>query len=60
MLAGIHGLPMVAWDGVQGNSAASNPGYCTHVSNLFLPWHRPYLALFEVFEMIVPSYDYQV
>jgi tyrosinase len=22
-------------------------GYCTHGSNLFGPWHRPYLALFE-------------
>jgi tyrosinase len=22
-------------------------GYCTHSSNVFLPWHRPYLALFE-------------
>lgn len=22
-------------------------GYCPHVSNVFLTWHRPYLALFE-------------
>lgn len=22
-------------------------GYCTHQSNLFATWHRPYLALFE-------------
>ena len=22
-------------------------GYCPHVSNMFGPWHRPYLALFE-------------
>jgi len=30
---------------VKGNE---NNGYCTHVSNLFPPWHRPYLALYEV------------
>ena len=23
-------------------------GYCTHTSVLFLTWHRPYLALYEV------------
>jgi tyrosinase len=23
-------------------------GFCTHSSILFLPWHRPYLALYEV------------
>jgi len=23
-------------------------GYCTHVSILFPPWHRPYLAFYEV------------
>lgn len=22
-------------------------GYCPHTSNVFLSWHRPYLALFE-------------
>lgn len=22
-------------------------GYCPHASNMFGPWHRPYLALFE-------------
>jgi tyrosinase len=31
--AGIHGLPL--------------PIYCTHESELFLPWHRAYLYLFE-------------
>ena len=44
---GIHGVPAVDWNGVHGQ-ATDNPGYCTHVSNIFLPWHRPYLALFEV------------
>lgn len=33
------------WDNVQGKHA--EPGYCAHISNLFLPWHRPYLALYE-------------
>lgn len=23
-------------------------GFCTHSSIIFLTWHRPYLALFEV------------
>ncbi len=31
--AGIHGLPL--------------PRYCAHNSELFLPWHRAYLYLFE-------------
>jgi len=46
-IAGIHGLPEQSWDNVQGNSQSSNPGYCTHISNIFLTWHRPYLALYE-------------
>ncbi|KAK4997599.1 hypothetical protein LTR66_003012 [Elasticomyces elasticus] len=45
-IAGIHGRPFIAWDGVQAAPGAGG-GYCTHVSNLFLPWHRPYLALYE-------------
>jgi tyrosinase len=32
--AGIHGLPL--------------PAYCTHGSDLFLPWHRAYLYFFEL------------
>ena len=52
-IAGIHGLPMQAWNNVQGNRRSSNPGYCTHVSNIFLTWHRPYLALYE---QLVQSY----
>lgn len=46
-ICGIHGAPFVAWDGVVATSN-SQSGYCTHSSNLFGPWHRPYLALFEV------------
>lgn len=45
LFSGIHGYPFVTWDGVQGDFQA---GYCTHESILFPPWHRPYLALFEV------------
>ncbi|KAK4105553.1 Di-copper centre-containing protein [Parathielavia hyrcaniae] len=46
-LAGIHGMPHVAWSGVgpvQGNEDA---GYCTHSSVLFPTWHRAYMALYE-------------
>ncbi|KAF7938112.1 hypothetical protein BELL_0027g00260 [Botrytis elliptica] len=46
-LAGIHGRPYVAWDGVNQAIAAPTTGYCTHDSVLFTTWHRPYLALFE-------------
>ena len=39
---------MMDWNGAAGNPATNPPsGYCTHVSNLFLPWHRPYLAVYE-------------
>lgn len=42
---GIHGYPHRSWDGVDGGY---DSGFCTHQSILFPPWHRPYLALFEV------------
>ncbi|KAG9607898.1 Di-copper centre-containing protein, partial [Aureobasidium melanogenum] len=45
-IAGIHGRPYVPWDGI-GTAPGFGGGYCTHTSNLFLPWHRPYLALIE-------------
>lgn len=44
-ILGIHGVPNVAWDGVQGS--AGGIGYCVHASTLFPTWHRPYVALFE-------------
>lgn len=44
---GIHGRPYVPWDGI-GTAPGFGGGYCTHTSNMFLPWHRPYLALIEV------------
>ncbi|PVI00116.1 Di-copper centre-containing protein [Periconia macrospinosa] len=46
-IAGIHGRPWVAWDGVAGDSNSLQHGYCQHSSALFPTWHRPYLALFE-------------
>ncbi|KAF2664571.1 Di-copper centre-containing protein [Microthyrium microscopicum] len=46
-IAGIHGVPLDNWNGVVGANDINRPGWCTHTSNLFLPWHRPYLALYE-------------
>lgn len=46
-IAGIHGRPYKPWDNVTGNGNMA--GYCTHSSILFLPWHRPYIALYEVY-----------
>lgn len=46
-IAGIHGRPYTAWDGVPSAPGVQGPGYCNHLLNLFLPWHRAYLALFE-------------
>jgi tyrosinase len=46
-LAAIHGVPARPWDGVGAVTGSTMPGFCTHNSNLFLPWHRPYLALYE-------------
>ncbi|KAF2264641.1 Di-copper centre-containing protein [Lojkania enalia] len=43
-LAAIHGAPFEPWDMVKGEGSM---GYCPHGSNLFGPWHRPYLAGFE-------------
>ncbi|KAK6351377.1 hypothetical protein TWF718_004538 [Orbilia javanica] len=44
-LAGIHGAPYRAWNGVTGSNP--NTGYCPHASILFPTWHRPYLATIE-------------
>lgn len=48
-IAGIHGRPYIPWDGETSRAgpAGFGGGYCTHVSNIFLTWHRPYLALYE-------------
>lgn len=56
-IAGIHGRPYSPWDDVQPFPGNNNPGYCAHVLNIFLSWHRPYLALFEqtLFEHIIDA-----
>ncbi|KAK6330065.1 hypothetical protein TWF718_003493 [Orbilia javanica] len=47
-IAGIHGRPYLPWAGVASVRGGNpNSGYCTHADVLFLPWHRPYLSLFE-------------
>ncbi|KIW29400.1 uncharacterized protein PV07_05217 [Cladophialophora immunda] len=54
-IGGIHGKPFTTWPNKGWNNkmkpAPANrnqwEGFCTHSSILFLPWHRPYLALFE-------------
>ncbi|KAL2067332.1 hypothetical protein VTL71DRAFT_1757 [Oculimacula yallundae] len=46
-IAGIHGRPYIPWGDAAQTPGAPKTGYCTHNSVLFLPWHRPYLALYE-------------
>ncbi|KAL8967389.1 MAG: hypothetical protein Q9183_002944 [Haloplaca sp. 2 TL-2023] len=43
-LSGIHGRPFAPWDGV---ALERELGYCSHTSNLFSTWHRPYVVAFE-------------
>lgn len=45
---GIHGRPYREWGNAAGTNNSRWQGYCTHTSILFAPWHRPYVALFEV------------
>lgn len=47
-VASVHGVPARPWDGVNGQWDGNGaPGYCTHSSIDFPPWHRVYLALYE-------------
>lgn len=46
-IAGIHGRPFYTWDGNAQAPGTNRVGYCPHGSAMFMPWHRPYLALFE-------------
>ncbi|KAK0707522.1 hypothetical protein B0H67DRAFT_670703 [Lasiosphaeris hirsuta] len=47
-IAGIHGLPHSAWNGVeQVSGAPKNTGYCPHNELIFSTWHRAYVVLFE-------------
>lgn len=47
-IAGIHGLPAEAWNGVQSGSGNSRTGYCSHSSGIFPTWHRAYVSMIEV------------
>lgn len=48
-LASIHGRPYKTWGDAPGlPEKIGKAGYCPHDNELFLGWHRPYLALFEV------------
>ncbi|KAJ3499090.1 hypothetical protein NLG97_g624 [Lecanicillium saksenae] len=47
MTAGIHGMPYREWDHAGGQQGSQWLGYCPHGEALFLPWHRPYVLLFE-------------
>lgn len=52
-IAGIHGLPCESWPDPDNKTDIPRvgndfEGFCTHTSIIFLTWHRPYLALFEV------------
>ncbi|KAM4063063.1 tyrosinase [Hirsutella rhossiliensis] len=46
-IAGIHGKPYVQWNDAGGRRSDGWGGYCPHGEKNFLPWHRPYLALYE-------------
>jgi tyrosinase len=59
-VAGIHGFPVIPWDGVPGGF------YCAHNRITFPTWHRPYILLYEqriyevmleVIEETVPPQD---
>lgn len=48
-LVAIHGRPYQTWGDAPGlPNKIGKAGYCPHDNELFLGWHRPYLALFEV------------
>lgn len=47
---GVHGVPYVPWQNDPTAGSVTTVGYCTHRSVLFIPWHRPYLMLYEVQE----------
>jgi hypothetical protein len=50
----IHGRPYKPVLNAPGiPSKIGHSGYCPHSMALFLGWHRPYLALFEVRYMTV-------
>lgn len=46
-LSGIHGRPYTQWSDSPKSPGSHDSGYCTHNTVLFLPWHRPYLYIYE-------------
>ncbi|KAF2847615.1 Di-copper centre-containing protein [Plenodomus tracheiphilus IPT5] len=47
-LAQIHGRPYKVWEDAPGlTHKLGTASYCPHSNQLFLGWHRPYIALFE-------------
>ncbi|KAI0422786.1 tyrosinase [Xylaria grammica] len=62
-IAGIHGYPYNPWDEpAVTQKEIGRKGYCVHANNLFPPWHRPYMLLYEqrLYEImvneVIPSY----
>ncbi|KAI1120171.1 tyrosinase [Nemania abortiva] len=62
-IAGIHGYPYIPWDEPSTTQKEiGRKGYCVHANNLFPPWHRPYMLLYEqrLYEImvneIIPKY----
>ncbi|UPL00492.1 hypothetical protein LCI18_011426 [Fusarium solani-melongenae] len=56
-VVGVHGVPYVPWQQDPTAETVANIGYCTHRSVLFIPWHRPYLMLYE---QIIHSYAEEI
>ncbi|KAI0877194.1 tyrosinase [Hypoxylon argillaceum] len=55
-IAGIHGYPYIPWDEPSvTQTEIGRKGYCVHANNLFPPWHRPYMLLYEqrLYEIMV-------
>ncbi|KAF1959254.1 tyrosinase [Byssothecium circinans] len=46
-ITGIHGRPWRPWQNANGVDNPGGNSYCPHNNMMFVPWHRPYVALFE-------------
>ncbi|KAE8841312.1 hypothetical protein HRS9122_05438 [Pyrenophora teres f. teres] len=57
-IASIHGRPYQTWGDAPGlPDKQGKTGYCPHGNELFMGWHRPYLALFE---QVVSNYVHDI
>ncbi|KAI1583306.1 hypothetical protein PtrARCrB10_03282 [Pyrenophora tritici-repentis] len=57
-IASIHGRPFQTWGDAPGLPYKQGmTGYCPHGNELFMGWHRPYLALFE---QVVSDYVHDI